>query len=293
MLQTIIFISSITYITLGNRLLQQWVAPKLPTDVPQQNTVNNPQFPSQNANPNANPNQQYIPPPLPPAAPQVLPYAHEPYVGAGHSQPWVVPYIPTELPQAPAYTPIYNPSAPYDPINNPYGIKPNNNPYAPVTTPFPQGMSDLLCETVGSCANKQLTIFNPVNAFRLVCEVAGSCSGATLTVSLNMMSSGVEFFEGIYCKEGRRGANIAGACEGSRFILDNTQLGGHSIEIEKLECSGDGSCNNMEIIIGPNAKILGIFCDYNQCDGCVLKVNPWDRGTPCLTPGLVGDPFPL
>ncbi len=87
---------------------------KLPTDIPQQNTVNNPQIPSQNSNPN----QQYIPPPLPSAAPQVLPYAHEPYVGAGHSQPWVVPSIPTELPQPPAYTPIYNPSAPYDPINN-------------------------------------------------------------------------------------------------------------------------------------------------------------------------------
>jgi hypothetical protein len=326
MIQTIFFISSI-YIASSNRLLlqqQQWVAPTIPTGQPQipyqqpqipyqqpqqPQYPSNPQIPAQ-INPYPGdpsripqfPNQQqqypYQQPQYPyqqPQAPYVpqlqyqqpqYQYQQPQYQQPQYQQPqpqYQQPQIPTFVPN-PQYTPIYNPSLPYDPINNPYG-------YQNVETLIP-GLNDLFCPTANSCSNRQMVLFDPADSFRWTCEVSGTCAGASLTLSLNHMSPNVEAFEGIFCKAGRDGVT-PGSCEGIIFKVDNQQLGGASIEIEKIECSGEHSCENAQFILGPNVKVLNVLCDYGQCDGCKLKVLPTDIGTDCTTAGIMGDPFPL
>eukprot|EP00483_Globobulimina_turgida_P002453 UN02457 len=175
------------------------------------------------------------------------------------------------------------------PQAQPHVELPNTNSYLVNIQPFPQGMEEHYCYRAGQCANVVTHIYNVQDSFRFQCEVAGSCSDSNITIFLNQQTSDIEMFDGIFCKEGRKGL-MKGACEGVIFTLDNQQFGGHSIEIEKIECSGLGSCNNMQIIIGLNTKINELYCDPGQCDGCVVKIRPTDAGVPCMSLG--SNPYP-
>ena len=69
------------------------------------------------------------------------------------------------------------------------------------------------------------------------------------------------------------------SARGATFTFDNQQNA--ILDIDKIDCSGEGSCSGARFITGPNVQIGEISCSSNSCTNCLVQYDVTDVGHPC------------
>jgi len=129
---------------------------------------------------------------------------------------------------------------------------------------------------VAPCGAAAFTVPNPREGFNFECAATNACKGSKIDLVLDHQTQDIAMLGGIKCSG-------AAACRGTTFTFVNTQFGGHSLEIEKIECGGMGACNNMEIVLSGEVKLMEMICNPGECEMCVVKTDqPGDRGLACV-----------
>jgi len=127
---------------------------------------------------------------------------------------------------------------------------------------------------MGPCAGSYVTVPNPLDGFSFECSAQNACKGAEISIKLDAETTNIAWFSGLKCS-----SNFA--CYGTTVRFDNNQFGGHSLEVDSIECNGQGACNNMEVILGHNTQLMEFICNAGECDFCTVKLDPADPGVSC------------
>eukprot|EP01084_Bolivina_argentea_P267397 453886_1 len=171
-------------------------------------------------------------------------------------------------------------------------------------------IESVICGAAESCKDANFLIIDPQEDFSVECSATDSCSGLSIEV---VVTNGVDFFKEINCggfgcvgakfmiyNFGEQFINVEilgceapSACAGAVFDLD----GGIGFEeckcgedytkacdgisgidsclsgVEKVECSGVGSCNNLQQAIANIANDFELICsDPTACKGFWLMI---------------------
>jgi len=143
------------------------------------------------------------------------------------------------------------------------------------------------CEggAMGPCAGSYVVVPNPLDGFSFECSAQSACKGADISMKLDAETTNIAWFHGLKCTSDQ-------ACYGATVRFDNNQFGGHSLEVERIECNGVGACNNMEVILGHNTQLMEFVCNAGECDFCTVKLDPADPGMSCYVMSMQALKYP-
>jgi len=201
--------------------------------------------------------------------------------GGWGAAPAPVPNIPAPQPWGGVQVPA---PAPWGGNSGYYTTAPPTLQMGPLVPPF----RDIFkCEAgaMGPCAGSYLTIPNPLDGFSLECSAQNACKGSEINIKLDAETTNIAWFSGLKCSS-------PAACYGTTVRFDNNQFGGHSLEVERIECNGAGACNNMEVILGHNTQLMEFVCNAGECDFCTVKLDPRDPGMSCYVMAMQALKYP-
>jgi len=135
-----------------------------------------------------------------------------------------------------------------------------------------QNLREYGCSKPQSCMGLSKTIVNPANGFEFKCGDVSSCEAAQFHFEFNKDAQDVNYLSG-FVLGGRY------AARGATFTFDNQQ--NMVLDIDKIDCSGEGSCSGTKFITGPNVQIGEISCSSNSCTNCMVQISANDAGIPC------------
>lgn len=135
-----------------------------------------------------------------------------------------------------------------------------------------QNLREYQCSKPSACMGMSKTIVNPANGFEFKCGDTSSCEAAHFHFELNAEAQNVNQLSG-FVLGGRH------AARGATFTFDNQQR--EILDIDKIDCSGEGSCSGTRFITGPNVQIGEISCSSNSCVNCLVQFDATDAGIPC------------
>jgi len=196
------------------------------------------------------------------------------------------PAQPVQMPPAPSpWGGVQVPApAPWGGNSGYYTTAPPTLAMGPLIPPF----RDIIkCEggAMGACNNAYVLVPNPLDGFSFECSSVNACKGSEVQIKLDAETTNIAWFSGIKCS-----ANAA--CYGTKVRFDNNQFGGHSLEVERIECNGVGACNNMEVILGHNTQLMEFVCNAGECDFCTVKTDPRDPGMSCYVMAMQSLKYP-
>jgi hypothetical protein len=146
-----------------------------------------------------------------------------------------------------------------------------------------QNLREYDCSSPQGCMGLTKTIVNPANGFEFKCGNVQSCESANVRFEFSSSVSRLEPIEQI------NGLVFGGrnSARGATFTFANAQgadpFSGAPIvvDVDKIDCSGEGACQGARFITGANVQINEVTCSNNACLNCFVKYGPMDVGQPC------------
>jgi len=135
-----------------------------------------------------------------------------------------------------------------------------------------ENLREYQCSKPSSCMGLSKTITNAANGFEFKCGDVSSCESANFHFEWNTNVPDVNTISG-FVLGGRHTAR------GATFTFDNQQTS--ILDIDKIDCSGEGACVGARFITGPNVQIGEVTCSSTSCGNCRIQFDVADLGIPC------------
>jgi len=134
-----------------------------------------------------------------------------------------------------------------------------------------ENLREYQCSKPSSCLGSTKTILNPATSFEFKCGDVSSCESANFHFEFDGASTVSQISGFVF--GGRHSARDA------TFSFENRQ--GTMLDVDKIDCSGEGSCSGTTFVTGHNVQIGEIVCSSTSCPGCTVKLDANDVGYPC------------
>lgn len=144
-----------------------------------------------------------------------------------------------------------------------------------------QNLREYDCSSPQGCLGLEKTIVNPANGFEFKCGNVQSCEAANVRFEFDRaVAEPIEQINGLVFggRNSARGATFTFANAQGMDPFTGTQV---IVDVDKIDCSGEASCQGARFITGPNVQINEITCSNNACLNCRVQFGPLDAGQPC------------
>jgi len=120
------------------------------------------------------------------------------------------------------------------------------------------------------CALQTMTIYDPVENYKMTCSAPGACAGSQFTFDFS--AGGVVEKIGFYFTSSYAGY-------GTTINVVSRQIS-KRVKVDKVLCSVPGACEGMRIVTN-GADVNDIECKAGACNGCVVMQAPEYKEKAC------------